>query len=567
MGNTLTGQIVAETYEALLKVTDNGIITGTKKRITDGFGNDTPLLLSSTDVQIDGNLLLAGTISQYVRGDGSFATFTDVGLTSVGLTIGSAGTDVAVSGSPLTANGSITLNLPSASATNRGLLTAADWSIFNSKQGSLTLTTTGSSGASTLIGSTLNVPNYTLAGLGGVPYTGATGNVDLGTHTLSAYNLIVNHTSGSGNAVSITKGGSGEALTITKTSGSGNAASISGGVTLISELHLTTDLADAYIASASTWNAKENALTFSSPLSRSTNTISIPAATTSVNGYLTSTDWTTFNNKVGGSGTTNYISKFTSSSAIGNSQIFDNGTSVGIGTASPSSKLEVYVNDNSLTGAKVTNVSGGVGAAAITNYSNGISSHYFGTLGTSYAGYGVLLANEGFIYTAGQSLSLAADGANSIKFGTGTGTPERMRITSAGNVGIGTSSPSYQLQLSTDSAAKPTSALWTIASDLRIKENITPYSKGLKELMLINPINYDYNGLGGFKKGKGGVGIIAQEILNILPDSVSSVKGKLNEGDKEETDILNFNGHELTYVLINAIKELKAELDELKNNK
>jgi len=637
MGNTLTGQIVAETYEALLKVTDNGIITGTKKRITDGFGNDTPLLLSSTDVQIDGNLLLAGTISQYVRGDGSFATFTDVGLTSVGLTIGSAGTDVAVSGSPLTANGSITLNLPSASATNRGLLTAADWSIFNSKQGSLTLTTTGSSGASTLIGSTLNVPNYTLAGLGGVPYTGATGNVDLGTHTLSAYNLIVNHTSGSGNAVSITKGGSGEALTITKTSGSGNAASISGGVTLISELHLTTDLADAYIASASTWNAKENALTFSSPLSRSTNTISIPAATTSVNGYLTSTDWTTFNNKVGGSGTTNYISKFTSSSAIGNSQIFDNGTSVGIGTASPSSKLEVYVNDNSLTGAKVTNVSGGVGAAAITNYSNGISSHYFGTLGTSYAGYGVLLANEGFIYTAGQSLSLAADGANSIKFGTGTGTPERMRITSAGNVGIGTTSPSrllsvngqafisadifqgsnsgiffsgdgsyasgiygrnsgldlalqtnsnermritstgnvgigtnspaYQLQLSTDSAAKPTSALWTIASDLRIKENITPYSKGLKELMLINPINYDYNGLGGFKKGKGGVGIIAQEILNILPDSVSSVKGKLNEGDKEETDILNFNGHELTYVLINAIKELKAELDELKNNK
>ncbi len=59
-------------------------------------------------------------------------------------------------------------------------------------------------------------------------------------------------------------------------------------------------------------------------------------------------------------------------------------------------------------------------------------------MGTSYAGYGVLLANEGFVYTAGQSLSLAADGANSIKFGTGTGTPERMRITSGGNVLIGT---------------------------------------------------------------------------------------------------------------------------------
>jgi hypothetical protein len=62
-----------------------------------------------------------------------------------------------------------------------------------------------------------------------VPYTGATGNVDLGTHTLSAKNIIVNHASGSGVAVSITKGGSGEALTVVKTSGSGNAMSVTGG--------------------------------------------------------------------------------------------------------------------------------------------------------------------------------------------------------------------------------------------------------------------------------------------------------------------------------------------------
>lgn len=45
----------------------------------------------------------------------------------------------------------------------------------------------------------------------------------------------------------------------------------------------------------------EYPLTFSSPLVRTTNTISIPAASTSVSGYLTSTDWNTFNNK--GSGT------------------------------------------------------------------------------------------------------------------------------------------------------------------------------------------------------------------------------------------------------------------------
>jgi len=63
-----------------------------------------------------------------------------------------------------------------------------------------------------------------------------------------------------------------------------------------------------YESSTSLWKNKsiatvlgytpEQPLTFSAPLSRSTNTVSIPAATGSVNGYLTSTDWTTFNNKL-----------------------------------------------------------------------------------------------------------------------------------------------------------------------------------------------------------------------------------------------------------------------------
>jgi hypothetical protein len=95
-----------------------------------------------------------------------------------------------------------------------------------------------------------------------VPYTGATANVDLGTHKLLAKDLDITHTSGSGDAVTITKGGSGEALKVVKTSGSGNVASITGGVTLIEELHLTTDLADAYISSAPTWNAKQDALSY-----------------------------------------------------------------------------------------------------------------------------------------------------------------------------------------------------------------------------------------------------------------------------------------------------------------
>jgi hypothetical protein len=53
---------------------------------------------------------------------------------------------------------------------------------------------------------------------------------------------------------------------------------------------------------------------------------------------------------VTGTGTTNYLSKFTGSSAIGDSVIFDNGTNVGIGTASPTQDLHVDGNAR-ITGA------------------------------------------------------------------------------------------------------------------------------------------------------------------------------------------------------------------------
>jgi hypothetical protein len=64
-----------------------------------------------------------------------------------------------------------TFNLPTASATNSGKLSSVDWGTFNGKQNTISLTTGGTSGASTFISNTLNIPEYTLSGLGGVPTT------------------------------------------------------------------------------------------------------------------------------------------------------------------------------------------------------------------------------------------------------------------------------------------------------------------------------------------------------------------------------------------------------------
>ena len=53
MGVTLTGKAIKNTYEGLLKLTDNEPINASMKKVTDGFGNETGLALSSTGVLAD----------------------------------------------------------------------------------------------------------------------------------------------------------------------------------------------------------------------------------------------------------------------------------------------------------------------------------------------------------------------------------------------------------------------------------------------------------------------------------------------------------------------------------
>jgi hypothetical protein len=52
------------------------------------------------------------------------------------------------------------VSIPKASSGINGYLSGSDWNTFINKQSAITLTTTGTSGASTLVGSTLNIPQY-----------------------------------------------------------------------------------------------------------------------------------------------------------------------------------------------------------------------------------------------------------------------------------------------------------------------------------------------------------------------------------------------------------------------
>ena len=177
--------------------------------VTSVFGRSGAVVAQEGDytlTQLGDVTITSPTTGQVLKYNGTTwinNTDTDTGLTSVGLSMPSA---FAVSNSPLTSNGTIAVT---------GAGTSAQYVRGD--------------------GSLATFPSLT----GFVPYTGATTNVDLGTHRILAQNATIasngsgdtftlNHTSGSGIGLNITKGGSGEGLYINKTSGSGNAATIIG---------------------------------------------------------------------------------------------------------------------------------------------------------------------------------------------------------------------------------------------------------------------------------------------------------------------------------------------------
>jgi predicted heme/steroid binding protein len=265
---------------------------------------------------------------------------------SVG-TVTSIATSGPITGGTITGSG--TIGITQSGTSSNGFLSSTDWNTFNNKQATISLTTTGNSGASTFLSNVLNIPNYTLGGLGGVPETRTI------TINGTSFDLSANRTWSVGTVTSITFSGplTGGTITGSGTVGILQASGSQGG--FLSSTDWTT------------FNNKQNAISVTAPITLVGSTIAITQSGASSNGFLSSTDWNTFNGKqnaitltttgtsgaatlvgatlnipiyqsvltnpITGTGTTNYLAKFTGTSAIGNSLLFDSGSAVGLGTA------------------------------------------------------------------------------------------------------------------------------------------------------------------------------------------------------------------------------------------
>lgn len=233
-------------------------------------------------------------------------------VTSVAMTVP---TGLTITGSPITTSGTLALTLTTGYSIPT-TVSQTNWDTAYTNR-ITSLTTTGSSGSATLVSNTLNIPTYTLAGLGGfanpmttlgdVIYGAASGTpTRLAGNTTAVKQYLSQTGTGTVSAAPVWSAIAGSDVTgaaLTKTDDTNVTLTLGGTPTtaLLRAASITVGwtgtLADARIASAATWNAKENALTFSAPLSRATNTISIPVATALVDGYLSSANFTTFNNK------------------------------------------------------------------------------------------------------------------------------------------------------------------------------------------------------------------------------------------------------------------------------
>jgi len=103
----------------------------------------TTIKVSNGDLSITGSTAVIDT-----SGSGGSGTVTSIATTAP------------ITGGTITSTG--TIGISQADGSTDGFLSSTDWNTFDAKQDTISLTTTGTSGVATLVGATLNIPNYTV---------------------------------------------------------------------------------------------------------------------------------------------------------------------------------------------------------------------------------------------------------------------------------------------------------------------------------------------------------------------------------------------------------------------
>ena len=259
----------------------------------------------------------------------------------------------------------------------------------------------------------------------------------------------------------------------------------------------------------------------------------------------------------------------------------DSSGNVGIATNSPAALLDIN-GSAGWAGGTTGNVANIKGANATVSQGGNLrvlSSTAFGIdLGGSMALGGQYTSGFylDFAQIAGRKEN-ATDGsaAGYLAFATrGTGnTTERMRIDSSGNVGIGVT-PSYQLQVNTDSAGKPgVGGLWTVVSDKRIKSDIVPANLDrCYEIVKSVPLKHF-----GFAPGvytddqiqdKHNLGWIAQDVQKVFKNAVSvkpfTLKTDIPDGVEEyEEQDFTLESVEKTEISIQVINGKAVQVSKV----
>jgi hypothetical protein len=206
------------------------------------------------------------------------------------------------------------------------------------------------------------------------------------------------------------------------------------------------------------------------------------------------------------------------SNALSFAMKIDDQQRVGIGTTAPSFKTTISADIT-----KSGDINPGTAQLSLEGATTPGKRMILG-YDTNSNGFGFIKAgNYGVTWT---SLSLQPDG---------------------GNVGIGTTGPAYKLDVSGTIRATGDVIAY---SDARVKENVETLDGALDKVMKMRGVSY--NKIGEQEKK---VGVIAQEILEVLPEVVS----------QDETGTYSVAYGNIVSVLIEAIKEQQKQIDELKS--